>query len=167
MTDALAIAADYEVDNDNLVGVNDYSMGHEAGQMFAAERIADLIRYHEAESPAVALLRRIRTEQPYCVFVDEIDEVLEALSARSEECPNPMSFTRAMFHARENAGEGIGVRRPGQTWFVVYDATITSCGEFGWVREQDDGRIARFSPGIDDMVSMLWAPYVTAPRVSE
>jgi hypothetical protein len=84
MTDALSIAEGYEVDTGDLVGVNDYSMGHEAGQMFAAARIADLIRHHEAESPAVALLRRIRATQPETEVSQEIEAFLERLAGRSD-----------------------------------------------------------------------------------
>lgn len=53
---ALDIATQYEPDNGNLVGVNDFSTGHEAGQMFAAERIAWMIEREEAGSKAHHLL---------------------------------------------------------------------------------------------------------------
>jgi hypothetical protein len=55
------IADGYEPDVGDLVGVNDFSYGHEAGQMFAAERIArDIADADPAGSEAVRLLRAVR-----------------------------------------------------------------------------------------------------------
>lgn len=55
------IADGYEPDTGDLVGVNDFSYGHEAGQMFAAERIArEIAETDSAGSEAVRLLRGLR-----------------------------------------------------------------------------------------------------------
>lgn len=161
MTDALAIAEDYEVDYGNVVGANDFSYGHEAGQIFASERIAELIRYHEAESPSVALLRRIRGTEAGNAVAEEIDALLARLAQRSEDVPATMAFTRAMLHAKEVAGKSIAMRRPGQDWFVFYDATIALGGrEYGLVRQLDDGRVMPYFADIDDIAATDWAEFV-------
>jgi hypothetical protein len=160
MTDALAIAEDYEVDFENVVGANDFSYGHEAGQIFAAERIADLIRYHEAESPSVALLRRIRATEAGSSAAEEIDALLARIAARSEDRPPSMTFTRAMLRAKEIAGNPIGVRRAGRDWLVFYDASIALGGrEYGLVRQFDDGRVMPYYPDIDDIAATDWAEF--------
>lgn len=157
MNDALAIAADYEIDTANLVGVNDFSMGHEAGQVFAAERIADLIRYHEAESPAVALLRRIRDGNSDTGCGAEIEELLERLSERSEQEPDWMGFSRALFHAREKPGLDGAVKRRGMPWVVFYDPNADE--EAGWMRRSEDGSLLPFSPSVNDLVSTEWVGF--------
>jgi hypothetical protein len=161
MTDALAIAEAYEVDFGNVVGANEFSYGHEAGQIFAAERIAELIRYHEAESPSVGLLRRIRATKVGNSAAEEIDALLARIAERSEDRSSSMTFTRAMLHAKENAGTGIGVRRPEQAFLVFYDATIALGGsEYGLVRQLDDGRVMPYFPDIADIAAADWAEFV-------
>jgi hypothetical protein len=91
MTNALKIVEEYEVDFGNVVGANEFSYGHEAGQIHAASRIAEMIRYHEAASPSVALLRRLRAALPPTArrevasdtdeLVDEIDAFLSSLGS--------------------------------------------------------------------------------------
>lgn len=55
------IADGYEIDSSDLVGVNDFSCGHEAGQSFAAEKIArEIADADPAEPEAVRLLRAVR-----------------------------------------------------------------------------------------------------------
>jgi hypothetical protein len=55
------IADGYEPESGDLVGANDFSYGHEAGQMFAAERIAREIADAEVGgSEVVRLLRSVR-----------------------------------------------------------------------------------------------------------
>lgn len=55
------IADGYEIDTGSLVGANDFSHGHEAGQSFAAERIAhEIAETDPAGSEAVRLLRAVR-----------------------------------------------------------------------------------------------------------
>jgi hypothetical protein len=156
MTDALAIAEAYEVDFGNVVGANEFSYGHEAGQIFAA-----VIRYHEAESPSVALLRRIRATKVGNSAAEEIDALLARIAERSEDRSSSMTFTRAMLHAKENAGTGIGVRRPEQAFLVFYDATIALGGsEYGLVRQLDDGRVMPYFPDIADIAAADWAEFV-------
>lgn len=165
LTDALAIAEDYEVDFENVVGANEFSYGHEAGQIFAASRIADLIRHHEAESPSIALLRRIRFTEAGAAIADEIDALLARLAECSEDGPAPMTFTRAMLRAKEIAGNPIGVRRPGTDWLVFYDASITLGGrEYGLVRQFNDGRVMPYFPDIGDIAAADWTQFhVPAP----
>jgi hypothetical protein len=160
MTDALAIAEDYEVDFENVVGANEFSYGHEAGQIFAASRIADLIRYHEVESPSVALLRQIRATEAGAAAADEIDALLARLAQRSEEGAATMTFVRAMLRAKEVAGNPTGVRRLGQDWLVFYDASITLGGrEYGLVRQFDDGRVMPYFPDIGDIAATDWTQF--------
>lgn len=76
---AYSIADEYEIDTGNLVGVNDFSMGHEAGQAFAAERIAILIRDNDAGSKAFAMLKELRgmfPDDPETVADTETAELL-------------------------------------------------------------------------------------------
>lgn len=161
MTDALAIAEDYEVDFENVVGVNEFSYGHEAGQIFAASRIAELIRHHDAESPSVALLRQIRATEAGVAAAGEIDALLARLAGRSDDRPARMTFTRAMLHAKEVADKSAGVRRSGTDWLVFYDASTTLGGrEYGLVRQFDDGRVMPYFPDIGDIAAADWAQYV-------
>ena len=93
--------------------------------------------------------------------LEEIDALLARLAQRSEDVPATMAFTRAMLHAKEVAGKSIAMRRPGQDWFVFYDATIALGGrEYGLVRQLDDGRVMPYFADIDDIAATDWAEFV-------
>jgi hypothetical protein len=87
------IADGYEPDTGDLVGANDFSHGHEAGQMFAAERIAREIAETDVGGfEAVRLLRAVRwmfdedgnfnaRPDDGAEVIPEIDRLLAALAA--------------------------------------------------------------------------------------